>query len=301
MAMVKIIAAIALGYFLYKIHILNDEANAVISKLIIYGCGVCMIFSSVSGLDASNKGVVLVLILGGIGVYVLLAVLAFIVARFLSPSSPLRGIYEVIMVFGNTAFLGFPIGEAFMGSIGFSYMAILNIHNNVFAYSYGVYLLTKGGEGKFKFSFKKLLNPGIISALLGLAFFFIGIKVPDIVMAPIDFVGQLTSPLAMIVMGSSMATYSFKNLFNNWRYYILSVFKLIVFPLAVFFIARAAISDQQVIYSLTLHAAMPPATIVSMLAMANGADYKTTTSATGLMNLLCIATIPAIWMLITAL
>ena len=299
--MIKIVFAIAIGYLLYKLHIFDDSTNSVMSKLVIYGCGTCMIFSSVASLDQENKPEIIELIIAGFILYILLAVLAFIFAKLLHPGRELEGVYQLILLIGNSAFLAFPIGEALMGDIGVSYLAILNVHANIFAFSYGIFLITKGSGGKTDFSFKKLLNPGIIAAILALILFFIGIEIPDLIMEPIDFVGDITGPLAMVVMGSTMASYPLRELFNNWRYYFLALFKLIIIPVIVLLIAGAVWGDSNLTRVFVLHAAMPTATIASMIAIANNGDYKTTTSATGLMNILCIITIPVMWLLTNAL
>ena len=76
--------------------------------------------------------------------------------------------------------------------------------------------------------------------------------------------------------------------------------KMVVFPLIAFFIARAIWGDSLVTRVITVHCAMPTAIIMSMIAMTYNADYKTTSSATGLMNILCIGTIPAIWLFMNA-
>ena len=298
--MIKIVFAVLMGYLLYKIHILNDNTNSVLSKLIIYGCGPCMIFSSVISLDSENRAEIIELIVAGFILYIFLAVLVYFMAKLLRPGKDLEGVYQLILLVGNSAFLAFPIGEALMGDIGVSYLAILNVHSNMFAFSYGIYLITKGSGGKFSFPFKKLLNPGIIGAVLALVLFFANVPVPDVILEPIEFVGDITSPLAMLVMGSTIASYSLKQLFNNWRYYILALFKMVVIPIIILLIAKAVWGDSNLTFVFVLHTAMPTATIVSMIAIANNSDYKTTTSATGLMNILCILTIPFIWLLANA-
>lgn len=299
--MVKIVFAIVIGYFLYKIHILNDNTNSVLSKLIIYGCGPCMIFASVVQLDSDNKDEIITLIIAGFVLYILLAVLVYLFTKMLHPGKELEGVYQVVLMIGNAAFLAFPIGEALMGDVGVSYLAILNVHSNLFAFSYGIFLLTRKNEnGKFSFSFKKLLNPGIIGAIVAIILFFIGVTIPEVILEPIEFVGDMTSPLAMIVMGSTIATYSLKELFNNWRYYILALLKLIIIPIIILFIAKAVWGDSNLTYVFVLHVCMPTATIVSMIALANNADYKTASSVTGLMNILCIVTIPLMWLFANA-
>ena len=297
-AMLKIILAMALGFFLYKRHVLSDNSNEVMSRLITMSAAPCMIFSSILSLNSGDRSYVYILLIAGVGLFAVMAALGFVIARFLSPDKKTRGVYEAMLTFGNSAFLAFPVGQALMGDLGVSYLAILNIHQNVFAYSYGIFQLTKGNEGKAKFNFKKVLNPPTIAALLALALYLIGVRLPDVIMQPISFLGQICSPLSMVVMGATIASFSLKNLFTNWRYYVLSAFKLVIVPLIVFAISYAIFGPGAVTNVIVIHCCMPTAVIISMIAIMYGADYKTTSSATGLMDIFCIGTIPAVWAIV---
>lgn len=300
-AILKIVVSMALGYFLYKIKILNDTVNAAASKLISFGIAPCMIFSSVLALGSEQKNNITTLLIAGVAMYVLFAILAFIAARILRLKKEISGIYEATLVFGNSAFLGFPVGQALMGDIGVSYLAVLNMHQNVFCWSYGVFLLTLGQTGKKSLSLKKMINPPIIASLIALAFYFLNIKVPALVMVPIDFISQICSPLSMIIMGATIASYPILSLFTKWKHYVLSFIRLIVFPLAMFLIARLFLGAGELAQALTIHAMMPTAVIVSMAAIMYDSDSKTTSSVTGLMNIFCIGTIPLMWFIINAI
>jgi len=296
-AMLKIIAAMGLGFFLYKIHVMNDETNAVMSKVITIGAAPCMIFSSVMSLSSSDKSIVYMLLLAGIGLYAVMALIAIAAARFKAKEKKDRGVYQAIMTFGNSAFLGFPVGQALMGDIGVSYMAILNVHQNVFAYSLGVIMLTKGNKDAERFSFKKLLSPPNIAAVIGIVMLFIGVKVPDLVMQPISFIGQMCSPLSLMIIGAGIAANPLKELFVNWRFYAAAAVKLLIIPAVGFALAYLIWGPTDITSAITVHCSMPTAAIITLIAIMYKADNRTTTSATGLMDILCIGTIPLMWVL----
>ena len=201
------------------------------------------------------------------------------------------------MTFGNAAFLGFPVGQALMGDIGVSYMAVLLVHQNVFAYSLGVMQLTKGNKGAARFSVKKLINPPTVTAVLAIVLFFIGVKIPDPIMQPISFIGQICSPLSLMIIGATMASYPLRELFTNWRYYAAAAVKMILIPAVAFAIAFLIWGPSDITSAIVIHCSMPTAAIMSLIAIMYNADYKTTTSATGLMDILCIGTIPLVWAL----
>ncbi len=294
-AMLKIIAAMVLGFVLYKVHILTTETNAVISKMVTYAAAPCMIFSSILSLSADNRSLVYTLLIAGIGLYIFMGIIAFAAACIIAPDKKTRGVYEAVMTFGNSAFIAFPVGEALMGSAGVSYLAILNVHQNIFAYSLGVFQLTKGNDDAMRFSVRKLFNPPNIAALLGILLFLLGVGIPDIVLEPLEFLGQITSPLSMVVIGATIGSYPLRQLFDNYRYYIVAAVKMLFIPFSAFFIAYAIWGASDITSVITIHCSMPTAAIISLIAIMYKADYKTTTSVTGLMDILCVGTIPLVW------
>ena len=296
-AMLKIIVAMAIGFFLYKIHILNDEADAVMSKMVTVGAAPCMIFSSVMSLSSDNKSTIYMLLLAGIGLYTLMAVIATLAARLIVKKKKERGVFEAIMTFGNAAFIGFPVGQALMGDIGVSYLAILNAYQNIFAYSLGILQLTRGNRESAGLSLKKMINPPIIAAIIGIVLFLTGVRVPDIIMQPIGFIGQICSPLSLMIIGASIASHPLKDMFTDWRYYAAAAVKLLIIPAVAFAVAFLIFGPSDITSTIVIHSSMPTAAIISLIAIMYKADYKTTTSATGLMDILCIGTIPLVWAL----
>lgn len=296
-AMLKIIAAMALGFFLYKIHVMNDETDAVMSKVISVGAAPCMIFSSIMSLSSADRSIVGMLLLAGVGLYVVIALIAVLAARLIVKEKKDRGVYEAMMTFGNSAFLGFPVGQALMGDIGVSYMAILNVHQNVFAFSLGVLMLTRGNKDADRFSFKKLLSPPNIAAVIGIILLFVGVKVPDMIMQPISFIGQICSPLSLMIIGAGIAANPLKDLFTNGKFYAASAVKLLIIPAVAFALAYLIWGPSDITSAITVHCSMPTAAIISLIAMMYKADHRTTTSATGLMDILCVGTIPLMWTL----
>ena len=296
--MLKIIAALALGYFLFKRKVLTKEANAVMSKLIILATCPCMVFSSIVSMGSEYKKDAFILLLVGVIIYVVLFLVAFLVVKLMRVPKESFNTYLCMIVFGNVGFLGFPIVSSLMGSLGLFYMGILNFHFTLFIYTIGMTLMTGGGK---RFEIKNLISPGTIAVILALILFLCGVKIPAVILAPLEFIGQLTSPMAMIVLGGTLASYSLKKMFGNWRYYIVALFKLIVFPVAAYLICRAIFGEGNMTSLITIYTACPTATMISMVAVAYGGDWENASSGTGLNTLLSLITIPVLWILMGAL
>lgn len=301
-AMLKIVAALALGFFLFKKKILTQEANAVMSKIIILAACPCMVFSSIVSMGSEYIKDAFILLLVGLIIYIVLFLVAFPVVKLMRPPKETFNTYLCMIVFGNVGFLGFPLASSLFGPLGVFYIGILNFHFTLFAYTIGMTLMCGGkkGDGQKSFDIKNLINTGTISVVLALILFLCKVKVPAVILAPLEFIGQLTSPLAMVVLGGTLASYSLKKMFGNWRYYIVSLFKLIIFPVAAFFICKAMLGPGEMTSLITIYVACPTATMIPMMTLAYGGDWENASSGTGLCTILSLATIPALWFLMGA-
>lgn len=295
--MIKIVVAMALGFLLYKLRILNDSVNKGLSGLIVHATSPCLVFVSIVTMDGSQIHNALTLLWIGFAIYAALAIIAFVVVKILKVPNASSGVYQAALIFGNVGFLGLPLAESLFGPVGLFYMALLNIHLNLFAYSYGFYLITRNSTSGFKFSPKSMINAGIISVLLAMIIFFVQIPIPEYVIEPLSFVGSITSPLAMVVIGSTAAANSLKVVFSHKKLYILSAIKMLVIPILTFFLLKLTLGNGLMTQIITMYVGMPTAAIVGMFAVAYDSDAETATSASGMMNIFCIISIPILYVI----
>ena len=294
--MVKILVAMAIGFFLKKINILNPEANKAMSSLIIHITAPCLLFNSIVSMDNSEFQNAITLLWVGFAVYAVLIVLAILITRLMKTPRSSRGVYQAAMIFGNVSFLGIPLAEALYGSTGVFYIALLNIHFNLFFFSYGFYLIMSSGNGQGKFSPKKLINTGIISIIIAMIIFLFQIDLPEVITSPISFVGSITSPLSMIIIGSTVAAYPLKEVFSKKKIYMLSFLRLLVYPIAAYFIFKVTLGDTLLTNVLCIYIGMPTASVVGMTAIAYDADAENATSCSAMMTVLSLVTIPIIYL-----
>ncbi len=299
--MLKIILAMGVGFLLYKIKILNDTANKALSRLVADVTAPCLIFISIISMDSSQIESAVKLLWIGIIIYIVLAVLAVVIVRLLKIPRESDAIYRAALIFGNVGFMGLPVAESLFGPVGLFYMALLNIHLNLFVFTYGFYLTTRGSGGKYKFTPLRLLNPGIVGVALAGIVFFLKIRLPDIITGPLEFIGSITSPMAMVIIGSSAAAISLKAVFSHKKLYIISFIKLLIFPIAAYYIFKLTLGPTLMTRVLAMYIGMPTAAIVAMFAIAYDSDSDTASSATAMMNVFSLATIPVVYLVTTFL
>ena len=300
--MMKVLVCMSLGFFLKKINLISDAAVKSFSSLIFHVTAPCLLFSSIATMDDSEFGNAVTLLWTGVAVYVVLILLAILVTKLLRVPPESRGVYKAALIFGNVSFLGIPLAESLYGPMGVFYIALLNIHFNLLFYTYGFYIITADGpENGGKFSFKSCINAGVIGIILSLIFFFFQIPLPEIIISPIAFVGSITSPLSMIVIGCSIATYSLKTVFSQKKIYVIALLRLLVYPIAAYFIFKLLIGNNLLTRILSIYIGMPTASIVGMTSIAYDKDTKSGTSCVAMTTIFSLATIPCIYLVMTFL
>ena len=157
------------------------------------------------------------------------------------------------------------------------------------------------GEKKSINPLKIILNPPTIAVIIALPFFFCNVRIPEQVMTPIEYLGDMTLPLSMVILGIRLADMRLLRLVNDWKTYIVSVVKLILSPLVSLGILLAVAAlfpiDRFVIIALYVIAAMPTASSALNFAEMYGGDSETAAASTLMSTILCILTIPVLMML----
>ena len=294
----KLFALLALGYFLNKRKILDTHINGGISSLMVNATNPALILSSISATGNSNQSDIMRLILFGVIFYAILVLLAFILVRVLRVPNQKRSTVQLLLVFSNTGFMAIPVVQTLYGDIAVFYCTILNLPFNFLIYSYGVYLLSKSsGSGK-KLSFRQFLSPGIIASALALLIYFTGFRIPTVINDTFSFLGNITPPLSMLLLGSVLAEYPLSSMWQDKRTNLLLLIKLLLLPFLAFFLTSLFFTDPVIIGVTTLTFAMPCASMCVMLCKEYKSDSRTASVGVVFSTLLSLITIPIIFLLL---
>lgn len=175
-----------------------------------------------------------------------------------------RGLYHYATVMSNAAFLALPLAQNVIGEKGVFYCAAYVGVFNIFAFTYGIYEIS---GHKAKLNLKKIIiNPGTISVIIGIPLFLLQLKFPKFISYPMEVVGNINSPLAMIIFGTFLANSKFKRLFIKKELYFVSFLKLIVIPLVMMCIFRLCGVTGDLLAAMTISASAPTATNTAMYA-----------------------------------
>ena len=275
--MLKLFLLLILGFVLFKCHIFDEYTNKKISALIVNVASPMLIISSIAGVEGSNKSIVFLMIGAGILMYIGFIILGKIINRIFPFPKKDWPVYECMVVFANTGFMGYPVLLDVFGQEAVFYASLIHMAFNFFVYTYAIMCLTKGDDSEFKLNFKQLLTPGIILIFVGIFIYLFDIQLPSVLMDTINSVGSLTAPLSMMMIGSSLAVYPIKDSFTDWRSYVFAFVRLMIVPFVTM-----------------ITNAMPVGSMVLMLATQYNANVKIVTRNIVVSTLLSVITIPIV-------
>jgi hypothetical protein len=210
-----------------------------------------------------------------------------------------KKVWEFALIFGNCAFLGYPVLEAVFANPGgenpgIFYGAFYTLIFNVFIWTYGVALLQRGRpDSRESNNWRKIfLNIGVIACVIGFLFFLLKINLPPIIGDAVTMVGNMTFPLSMLIIGSLVATFDFKQIFKNGKLYYYTFMKLLAWPLLVTAICSFLPFDSHLLLLCVVMASVPAASNCAIFAELYDGDSILSAQCVGLTTLLSMGTIP---------
>lgn len=293
---------IFMGFAACKVGFIKSEAQTHLVNLILNITLPLMLINSICSNEITADSLQLTIeVLVFSSVYFMLAgiVAAIPVRMFRVRNLNDKGVYKIIFTSINAGFMGLPITLAVFGEEAVYYMALHNIVLNVVLYFFCVIQLNNGiKKGAVKKTLKKLLNPCIIGAVLGVVLLFAGAEIPEYIAGIMKSVGDVTIPVAMMVVGIQLADGRITDCFRNGKLVIFSVVTMLVWPVLVLIILKFIPMAGILKIVFTLGAALPPATTISALAAYEGRNYKLAADGIIVTTLMSVVTIPFIVMMI---
>lgn len=269
--MTKLLMAMAVGFYLNKKDILDAQTSKKISAMVVNLTSPLLIISSTGNVSGGSQGDIVLMLVAGLALYASFPLLSFLMAKLVHAPSGCRGVYQCMLMFANTAFMGYPVVQALYGETAIFYTTIFNFGYSILFYTYASYLLDKDGGKSSRFDPKRLINMGLIAGLIALIIPFTGITLPSLIMEPCSFIGSITTPLSMLIIGSNMANYPLHDIFSEKRVYVVTFVRLLVMPLLTALYMSMLTDNPLLICMSAMTIGMP---VGSMVAMASSQYEK---------------------------
>lgn len=133
----------------------------------------------------------------------MLIALVFYPSSFRGKENALTGLNRLASVFTNCGFIGIPLINGVLGSDGIFYLLAFIVANTIFIWTFGAMMM---GE---KINLRKIIaNPNVICIIAGLMIFRMPVKLPEVLAKSIGFIGNINTPMAMMLLGMLFANFS---------------------------------------------------------------------------------------------
>jgi predicted permease len=275
---IPLVILIFIGYFSKKLWILDQEDIKPFNKLIVTLALPCLVFTKLYSANTSFFSNILSLAFVGFIGAIITGTITFLIFRKYSYTKKFSLILPVMM--GQTAFMGYPIVLGTWGDEGLVIAILYDISTYIiFSLLKIILTVTSKDESnhieskdKIKQIIKSIISLPILWAIL-LGIIFSLNKISIIPFGPVfKYLADLTSPMVMILLG---LTLDFKGIRENFKVgAVVSLIKLVLFPLAVFIISTILNLSPDMIKISVVEAAMPCALISLSLGIDHDMDYK---------------------------
>ncbi|MCI9336309.1 MAG: AEC family transporter [Lachnospiraceae bacterium] len=290
--MLCLLIMIGAGYFMTKKGMLDAHTNTQMAKMIVNVFNPMLILSSA----ASSVGLIPLNTMGlvsliAVGMFAVLIAAGMILSPLFDKRPDQRKIFQMMFVFSNLGFIGIPVVSSILGSEYVVYVTEFLVIYTIVFYTYGIALM----DGKFSLSsLKTMLNPGMISGVAALLVIILNISFPGFIATAVTYLGNVTSPMALVAVGFALANTDPKRIFCQPKLYVFSVVKLLVLPLLMLPLLLLATHDRSLISVCMVMFGMPIGNMPLILGNQKGIDGSTCSAAIILTTILCVFTIPVL-------
>lgn len=280
------------GVVCAKVGVIDEATNRRLSSLSLLIVSPMLIFASFQ-IDYSPEMV------RNLGISFLLSVVCFAIEILFSyvlipaKRNASANIERISMIYSNCGFIGIPLAESLYGKEGVFYITVYITVFNLLLWTQGVILMT-GKAGGFRQMLKNLCTPTIFAILIGLVCFLAQLRLPSVLLEPIEAIGGMNTPLAMLVAGATLAHADLLSCLRHKRIYVLSVIKLLVIPAAAVLATCWMPFEAMLLMLPILSTACPTGASGTMFALRYDGDSVHASQIFAVTTALSIVTIPLI-------
>ena len=178
-------------------------------------------------------------------------------------------------IFGNNVQLGVPIVQVSLGNEAIPAISLIIIFNVLLLWTVAIASVEfgrTGSIGNWRSAAAPMLrvfkNPIVLGILIGSAWSFTGIKLPDFLEKSVELVAMSTTPMCLMVVGMGLAQHSFRAALTKGS--IITAVKLVLQPLLVWIIAKILGLGTLETNAVVLMASLPVAINIYLMAQ----DFK---------------------------
>ncbi len=288
--MLALLIMIGAGYYMSKKGMLDEHTNSHMSTMLVNVFNPMLIVSSAVGaVGQVSKDA---LVLGGIiavGMFALFIVIGMVVTPWFDRDPEQRKLFQSMFVFSNVGFIGIPVVSSILGPEYVVYVTEFMLVYSIVFYTYGVALLS----GSFSLdSLKSMVNPGTVFSLIALFIVVFDVELPGFLKTSVTYLGNVTSPMALVAVGFSLAHSDIRKIFLQPRLYVFSAVKLLILPLIMLPVLRLLVGGTDLLPLCMVMFGMPAGNLPLIFATERGMNCAVSSAIIIMTTVLCVFTIP---------
>lgn len=284
---------VAVGFIADRLHIFGQDTAKRSNDLLFYVITPVVMVQSFINMEFSKETaksfvIAFLCMLGTLTVGILLAL------PFFNKSGKNGAIYKYAVSYGNMGYMALPLCQAMLGSEGVFYCSAGVVAFNILSFTHGIWHMTKGeGAGKNKFNPKLLiLNPGVISVMIGLPLFIFDVELPGMINSAITHISNLNTPLAMLFLGTYIANTDIKSMFKEKNIYLVMLLKLVALPLIMLCVFKLCGVGGAILTACLISASVPSANNTVMFSAKYGKDTGVASKVVAFCSVVSVLTMP---------
>lgn len=220
-----------------------------------------------------------------------------------------QGLFIASFSSSTVLFIGIPVILALYGEKFVPFLLVYFFANCLFIWSVGLYSIKvdgvrRQGRPAPKFfsteSIRMLLTPPLVTVAIAIALVMLAVPLPDLVMKSAHFLGQMTTPLALIFVGITIQRLGFSAFARIPReIWLILLGCFVLRPIITYFAAIPFDLDPTVLKVFIIAAGLPITSVVAVISKNNGADEEFASSAIGITTVSLIFSLPVLLMVLT--
>ncbi|MBQ3058620.1 MAG: AEC family transporter [Clostridia bacterium] len=290
---------IIIGYILSKLKVVQDNSEAVLSRLENYVFIPALVLGTfINNFTTEKLSTSWKLILGCFTLEAVVIVVSIAAVKLISKDKYIQNIYLYGLCFSNFSFMGNAVVSTLFPDIFLEYI-VFTLVLWTLIYIWGApSLLIGGSETKgIKDRLKSFLNPMFICMIIGMLIGILKIPMPDFVDTAITATSGCMSPVAMLLTGMTIAKIDIKKVLKVKSIYVVSFLRLIVYPLLFIGFLMLVPMNKTFAICAVASLAMPLGLNTIVIPAAYGKDTTTASGMALISHVLAIITIPVIFLI----
>ncbi len=278
------------GFLAVKFKAIKPEGKKAFSDLLLYLVVPCMVVNSYI-MEFNFE--ILKNLLVAFAMSAIVMVVGLVVVNVLTFRKKEKNtkIVRFACTFSNAAYMGFPLVQALFGSEGMIYASAYVTVFNIIIWTYG-YAIMSGKNKPKDMALSIFKNPVIYSVIVGILIYLLQIPLPNVLQTPIKIVGDMNTPVSMIITGMIIAQSDIKKLLKIKEIYAVLLIRMVVIPVVCLLLALLIDVEGIVFQVVFLLEMCPCAALTSVFSVQFGHNENMAAGCVVFSTLLSIFSLP---------